>query len=287
MNAATPTCESKDRVLVATRVLGAVVAPVLIAAFIMLYLLPGDTDRLFAWPIGPQMSAMMLGATYLGGAYFFVRVLLARSWRSIKLGLLPVSSFSAILGVATILHWEAFTAGHISFILWAFLYFTLPFVIPAVWYWNRRANAGAVPPDEPLMPVWLGVAFGALGVVLIGAAILLFVAPQTMIDIWPWTLSPLTSRVMAAMFALAGGVALGIAMERRWSSARIPLQAQAFSIVLFLLAMAIARNDIAWDSAGSWLFIAGMLYVLVLIARAAVYARGGETVVLVRPGQRS
>jgi hypothetical protein len=41
----------------------------------------------------------------------------------------------------------------------------------------------------------------------------MWAALRVMIEIWPWTLSPLTSRVMAAMFALAGGVALGIAVE--------------------------------------------------------------------------
>jgi hypothetical protein len=212
------TCETMDRILVATRVLAALVVPALITAFIILYLFPGETGRRFAWPIGPQMSAMMLGATYLGGAYFFVMVIVARSWNSIKLGLLPVSAFAAILGVATILHWGAFTAGHIAFFLWALLYFTLPFVIPVVWFWNRAVNAGAPKSEERLFPTWLAAIYGALGVVLLGAAIVLFFTPQTMIDVWPWTLSQLTSRVMAAMFALAGGVALGIALVHRDTS---------------------------------------------------------------------
>jgi hypothetical protein len=267
-----------DRVLVVTRVLAAIIAPVLLAAFIMLYLLPGEAGRLFAWPIGPQMSAMMLGATYLGGAYFFVRVLLARSWQSVKLGLLPVATFAGILGIATALHWDAFTQGHISFILWAFLYFTLPFVIPVVWFINQRAAASPVPVGEPLLPRWIGLAFAVLGAVVLVATVLLLFASQSMIDAWPWRLSPLTSRVMSAMFALAGLVAVGIAIERRWSSARILLQAQAISIVLFLLAMAISRDDIAWDRIGSWLFLAGMLAFLAPIGMTELRARSEPNV---------
>ena len=75
-----------DRVLTASRVLAAIIVPVLVAAFIMLYLFPNDTGRLFAWPIKPTMSAMMLGATYLGGAYFFTRVVFARQWHTVRLG---------------------------------------------------------------------------------------------------------------------------------------------------------------------------------------------------------
>ena len=50
-----------------------------------------------------------------------------------------------------------------------------------------------------------------------------------MIAVWPWTLTPLTARVAGAMFALPGLVGLGIALDRRWSAARIILQAQAIS----------------------------------------------------------
>ena len=49
-------------------------------------------------------------------------------------------TFAGYLGVATIIHWDKFTAGHISFILWVILYFTLPFVLVGVWLRNRRTD---------------------------------------------------------------------------------------------------------------------------------------------------
>ncbi|MBN1248843.1 MAG: hypothetical protein JXC32_14375 [Anaerolineae bacterium] len=59
--------ESQDCVLPMTRVLAAIVVPFLVVAFGMLYLFPDSSGAVFAWPIKPHMSAMMLGATYLGG----------------------------------------------------------------------------------------------------------------------------------------------------------------------------------------------------------------------------
>jgi hypothetical protein len=64
--------EADDRVLPLTRGIAAFIVPFLVVAFAVLYLWPGDTDRLFAWPIRPTMTAMVLGSAYLGGAYFFV-----------------------------------------------------------------------------------------------------------------------------------------------------------------------------------------------------------------------
>lgn len=98
-----PAVESRnDRVFPFTRVLAVLIVPILVVAFGMLYLLPARTGELFAWPIGPQMTAMMLGAAYLGGAYFFTRVALATGWHTVALGFIPVSAFAGYLGIATL-----------------------------------------------------------------------------------------------------------------------------------------------------------------------------------------
>ncbi|HTP10707.1 MAG TPA: hypothetical protein VMP08_20780 [Anaerolineae bacterium] len=268
---------SHDRVLIVTRILAAIIVPILVAAFVMLFLFPDDTGRLFAWPIKPPMSAMMLGATYLGGAYFFARVVFARQWHTVKLGFLPVTAFAAVLGISTVLHWDRFTPGHISFILWAFLYFTLPLVIPIVWYLNRRVNRADPASSEPRLSLPVSLAIGALGAVLAVVSVVLLVLPAVMIPTWPWTLSPLTARVMAAMFALSGLVGLGIAVDRRWSSARIIFQAQAISIVLILVSIVRASDEITWTQWESWLFIVGQLLVLALIGWAGLQSRKSRT----------
>jgi hypothetical protein len=73
-----------DRVLAYTRVLSLAIVPFLLAAFVVLYLLPGDTKRLFAWPIKPTMTSMVLASAYFGGAYFFVRVVFEPRWNVVK-----------------------------------------------------------------------------------------------------------------------------------------------------------------------------------------------------------
>ncbi|MGW8252128.1 MAG: hypothetical protein ACWGO1_15920, partial [Anaerolineales bacterium] len=216
----------------------------------------------FAWPVKPMMSAMMLGATYIGGAYFFTQVILARQWHTVRLGFIPVSTFAGILGISTLLHWDKFTQGHISFILWAILYFVLPFVIPVVWYMNQRTNRGGPDPRRGELPRSLCVTAGVLGGVMAAVSLVLLVAPQVMTPTWGWTLTPLTARIMSAMFALSGLVGLEVAYDRHWSSVRIVMQAQSISIVLILLAMLPTFRDIQWGGWGTWLFIGGLLVAL-------------------------
>jgi hypothetical protein len=99
-------------VLISTRLLALVIVPFLLGAFVILYFFPKETARLFAWPIKPTMTSMVLASAYLGGAYFFLRVLVERHWNAIKIGFPPVILFAGLLGVATVMHWDVFNHRH-------------------------------------------------------------------------------------------------------------------------------------------------------------------------------
>src|SRR5262245_57224968 len=63
-----------DRVFPSTRLLGAVIVPFLVVAFALLYFFPDDTRHWFAWDVQPTITPLIMGAGYIAGAYFFVRV---------------------------------------------------------------------------------------------------------------------------------------------------------------------------------------------------------------------
>ncbi len=255
-----------DRILPETRWLAVLIIPFLVVAFIILYFWPHDTDKLFAWTIKPAMTPMMLAAAYGGGIYFFTRVVLAKRWHLVKLGFLPVMTFASLLGIATILHWDRFNHSHISFFTWATLYFTTPFLVFAVWLRNRMTDPGTAEPDEVIIPQVIRLFIGGIGVITLAVSVLLFLQPTLMIRLWSWLLTPLTARVVGAMFALPGVVGLGIALEKRWSAARIILESQAFSIVMILIATARAWSDFEQSNLSTWLFVGGLSFLLVALA---------------------
>lgn len=255
----------EDRVLAMSRILAAIIVPVLVAAFVMLYLLPHETGRLFAWPVRPPMTAMMLGATYLGGAYFFARVVFARRWHHVALGFLPVAALCLILGSATALHWDRFNHGHISFILWVILYFSLPFVIPIAWVRNRRAAFARDADRGVLLSRAVAIVFAVFGIVFTAVGLMLFFMPERMIPTWPWELTPLTARVVSSMLVLTGLIALGLAADRRWTAVRYILQAQTIAVALILAAVVFARADYDWSRLVSWFFVGGLVLVFVVV----------------------
>jgi Trk-type K+ transport system membrane component len=213
-----------DRILPATKVALIIVVPFLVLAFLILYFFPEDSGERFAWAIKPAMTALFIGAGYLGGGYQFVRLILGREWHRYGMAFPPVVTFTVAMLAATLLHWDRFDIHHFPFQLWLVLYIVTPFLITGLWWTNRRTDPVAPEPGDPLLPRAANFAFGALGVVTLIAALTVFVKPQLAIGVWSWTLTPLTARVLAGWFALMGVGSLVLARERRWSACRVALQ---------------------------------------------------------------
>lgn len=258
-----------DRVLATTRALSAFLAPFLLVAFVLLYGFPADTNRLWAWPIQSHMTSMLLASAYLGGCYFFLRVLLVeRRWAAVRAGLVSVALFATLLGVATVLHWDKFSHGKLAFWLWAGLYLTAPFVVVAVWLLNQR-YAGSPAPDAARLgrvQRWVVAGVGALAV-LTGVA--LFVAPARAISVWPWSLTPLTGRVVGATFCL-GAAGLGVLVDDRWEAVRLMRGVQLVMFALILVAGVRARHEFFADRPLTWVMGVGFVALLALSAVSAV-----------------
>ena len=258
-----------DRVLPATRAVAVAIVPFLVLAFVVLYFWPGETGRLFAWPISPPLTPLILGSVYLGGAYFFVRAARASRWHTIKAGFPPVATFAGLLGIATVLHWDRFTHSHVAFWLWAGLYFTTPFLVAGVWAANRRFEDRSAD-DDVLVPPGLARVIGTIGSLAVATGLFLFLFPQAAVDIWPWTLTPLTARVMGAIFAL-GLAAVGAFTERRWSAFRLMIQVEVVMLVLILGGVVRAAGDLAPANPLTWVFGAG--FAGLLVASVVLYVR--------------
>jgi hypothetical protein len=267
-----------DRVLAYTRALSAVIVPFLVGAWVILYLFPGDTKRLFAWTIRPTMTPMVLASAYVGGAYFFVRVLRERHWHAVKTGFLAVTLFATLLGVATILHWDKFNHRHVTFWIWVVLYFSTPFLVFGGWLANRR-HAAPARPDETRLGRAARFVIALVGVAALLQGVVMFAAPPLELPYWPWLLTPLTCRVMGAVFCL-GVAGIAVLADPRWTSVKLMLQVAMLMIALILVAAVRAAPEFDTKQPLTWMLLAGFVVILVGAAYLS-YAMG------IRPGLRT
>lgn len=213
-----------DQIFTLTRIVAALVVPILVLAFIILYLLPDQSGKYFAWDIQPNMTAVFMGAGYLGGAWVFANAIFERRWHRVAAGFLPVTTFTVAMLVATVLHWERFSLGHFPFVLWLVLYIVTPFLVPWLWLRNRVTDPGTPEPGDPAVPGLARWSLRLLGMLLLLYGLVGFVAPDFAIQVWPWKLTLLTARVLGGWFALLGVGGLVIGGEKRWSAWRVGLQ---------------------------------------------------------------
>lgn len=255
------TSRRDDRVLPATRVLAFVLVPILVTAFVILYGFPADTGRLFAWTIRPTLTPMVLASAYLGGAWFFVRVTRERRWARVGAGLLSVTLFATLLGVATVVHWDRFNHGHVAFWLWATLYLVAPFLVLAAWVANTQV-AATPRPDELRLGPGARVVVAAGGGLALAQGLLMFAFPSLVIPVWPWLLTPLTCRVVGAVFCL-GSAGLVVLRDSRWVRLRLMVEVEVVMLTLILVGAVRARADLYADRPLTWLLLAGFAATLV------------------------
>jgi hypothetical protein len=234
----------------------------------LLLLLPDRTGELFAWAIDPQVTSLVLGAAYVAGGYFFVRVVMTDSWHRVAAGFPAVIVFVWGAAGATALHLDRFTHDGLSFAAWAAIYAIAPVGLPLLYLSQRRA--ARVPLADSPMAARTRMLLGCAGGAVVLAALLAFAAPQSAIDVWPWTLTPLTARIVATVMALFGSLWVSVALSGGRTAARIPLEAHGVGLAFLLLAAARGHGDIDWTNPLAAILVAGVAgMVLVDVATLA------------------
>jgi hypothetical protein len=248
-----------DRIYSITRIVSASVILVLLLAFFALYIYPDHTDIDFAWTILPRTSAILIGAGYTAGAFFFARLLAEKKWHRLQAGFLPITLFTVCMFIATLLHWGRFHQGALAFYLWTIIYALTPFIVPFIW-WRNRATASSDLDENDLRfsrPVRWGLGIFALIGIL--SFVVIFIQPSILIPLSPWKLTELTARVFCGWSLLTFATVLMIAVDGRWSSTRILLESALVALFLTLVSLPRMWADLDPGKPMTYVFVAGMV----------------------------
>ena len=231
---------------------------------LFLYLFPGLADTDYAWAIKPPVNAAFIGAGFLAGTLATGLVLaFATYWRTFST--LPVALWvlASTLLAATIIHADRFRWDYPPTWVWTVVYAGVPLAVPVLVARQRRVVDSELAPDPRLRTVRILSAI--VGTLVIAGAVALFAAPVELGRHWPWALTPLLARAVAAWYALFGTMLVSCAVGlRRSADALIPYATLA-AWSLLLLALPVLHPD---DVSGGGLWIALMVVLLGLSALA-------------------
>jgi hypothetical protein len=176
-----------------------------------LFFFPYDTERYFAWAISHPLTPIFMGASYAAGVGNLAAVR-ANRWSLARVQVPAIIVFATAMLVATLLHIPLFNWSHPIAWAWLAVYIVSPVAAVVVWL---RGERGYVAPSFSgrRLPRSFAAVIGIVAVAdgLLGG--LLFVAPAFVASWWPWSLTPLTARVIGGWYL--GAAALGWMLARQ------------------------------------------------------------------------
>ncbi len=165
-------------------------------------MVPTETATYWAWVVPNPRSAMLIGAGYFAGIFYFSLALRSNAWEQVRNGLSALLLFSLFLLFASILHWEPFRPYHPYTLIWLSIYYGGPLLIP-VTYRVQMARATAEPAEGPeISPAWR--TWLVLHGVYLAVALIAFVFAEPLAANWPWQIQPLELRTFLGQVAAVG-----------------------------------------------------------------------------------
>jgi hypothetical protein len=245
-------------------------------AVIALFVLSTATDRFFAWTIQPPLTAALMGAGYAAGCLLVVLSLRDPVWAHSRLPVLTILVFTLVTLAATLVHLDRFhlqpefaalpVLARAAGWFWLGVYVLIPpAMLVSVWLQERAPGVDPRPTDP--VPVPLRAALAVESAVLLVVGVALWVAPSSATTLWPWALTPLTARVVAA-WLIAFGAATALA-AMAGDLARLRTSAIAYTVFGLLVLVSLARfpGTVDWGSGPAWV-LAGLAVAIVATGAA-------------------
>ncbi|HEU0025079.1 MAG TPA: hypothetical protein VFQ12_10625 [Thermoleophilaceae bacterium] len=158
-----------------------------IAAMFVAYLglfVPERLDRSFTWAVLPPLHARFVGVLYLFGGVYMIGCILARRWSQVSPALPAIGIFTSLLLLVTLLNLDAFDYDLTPVWVWTLSYIVYP-AIAFTLAWTARNRRAPEVPGPDLAPWAVGFLRVQAGVFAI-LGVLLLVARDAMVDVWPW-----------------------------------------------------------------------------------------------------
>ena len=244
---------------------------VLASAGIQCFLLARSTGRWFAWTVSPPISAAVLGAGYFGSIVMVFEARRARRWVDARVVILSTLLFASLTLAVTLLHLDTFhfdsgpTSARIAAGAWLVVYVVVPPFVVFLLVQQQRTQGGEPERDGALLPRAARAALLVEGCVLVALGVVLFGGAERA-EFWPWRLTDLTARAIAAWLLALGAMLALCAAEREVARTRYALHSVATAAFFWILAVLRFRNAVQWDFGGVMTIAAPVLLIATVTA---------------------
>jgi len=246
-----------------------VAAVLVFIAGVQLYVFSEQTDIRFAWTIKSSLTAAFLGAGYWASGIMALIASWQVTWKRARVAIVNAFIFTLLTTLATFTHFDKFHLGEQELFItklatWAWLavYTLVPIIFVVLWVIQERQPGGEKPSHLPLSS-WIRAVLGLHAIILLPLGVLLFLSPIEVSPVWPWGLTALTARAVAAWLVGIGAAAALVAYENDWERAYVAAPTYIVLGGLQLIAVWRYGSEINFASPSAWVYMAVIISMLV------------------------
>ncbi|HET6822554.1 MAG TPA: hypothetical protein VFH34_07880 [Anaerolineales bacterium] len=232
------------------------------------YFIPEMVDKAIPWLV-PALHARFLGAMYLSGTAFMIGGILAHDYAEVKVMIRVILIWTGMLFVVSLFYLGEFDYSRTQVWIWFGAYIIYPLI--ALWLmWQDRHLRENI--SGASLPGWVRGYLCVQGILVTALALILLLAPDFMVSVWPWNITRLLAQIYSAPFLAYGLSSLMISRLNTWREIRVVVTATFVFALGVLLASLIHRGLFSSSNLSTWLWFGGFLLATVMLGFLTVRA---------------
>lgn len=217
------------------------------------YFIPAHVDEAIPWLV-PPLHARFLGGMYLSGAAFMVAGIFSHRYDEVKIVIPMIAIWTGMLFIVSLFYLGEFDYSRPQVWIWFGAYL----VYPAIGLWVAWSNRNLKEPhDGTALPAWVRGYLLVQGVLVALLSLSLLLAPDFMVNIWPWKITHMLAQIYSAPFLSYAFGSLMLSRRETWSEARAVLIGTVVFAICILLASIIHRSLFSFANASTWIWFGG------------------------------
>lgn len=238
------------------------------------YFVPARVDEAIPWLV-PPLHARFLGAMYLSGTAFMLGGITSHYYAEVRVMLRVIAIWTGMLFIVSLFYLDEFDYTRTQVWIWFGAYLIYPLI--ALWLlWQHRAQSG--PLSGSALPEWVRRYLFSQGAIVTLLALSLLLAPDLMVNLWPWKITRLLAQIYSAPFLAYGLSSLMLSNQHTWSEVRVVVIGTFMFAFGVLLASLIHRQLFSPANVATWVWFGGFALATVTLGSLSIYSlREGRT----------
>jgi hypothetical protein len=225
------------------------------------YFVPERVDEAIPWLV-PPLHARFLGAMYLSGAAFMICGIFARYYAEVRVMVPMIAIWTGMLFIVSLFYLSEFDYSRVQVWIWFGAYLIYPLI--GLWLmWRHRTLHEKA--DGPALPTWVRSYFLVQGVIVTFLALFLLLAPEIMVNVWPWKITKLLAQIYSAPFLSYGLGSLMLSRQQMWPEVRVAVIGIFTFAFGVLLASLIHRQLFSLSNLATWFWFGGFLLATLML----------------------